>query len=146
MSNHVYFFWISHLLSLITWRILLSKKENQKYLIIMRLVNHDDNKVVGAVFLSRIMYEFDAKHSNTITNLRSRTDPDIFRHQRRHHEKLTGFLPKIIMWIGDISVNLQKKMSSWRIRFHDKVTFINILSYFVLGLIYVYGVISGFAH
>lgn len=52
----------------------------------MRLVNHDDIKVVGAVFLSRIMYEFDAKHSNTITNLRSPTDPDIFRHQRRHHE------------------------------------------------------------
>lgn len=112
----------------------------------MRLVNHDAIKVVGAVFLSRIMYEFDAKHSNTITNLRSRTDPDIFRHQRRHHEKLTGFLPKNnnVNW-GYICKST-KKMSSWRIRFHDKVTFINILSYFVLGLIYVYGVISGFAH
>lgn len=146
MSNHVYFFRISHLLSLITWRILLSKKENQKYLIRMRLVNHDDIKVVGAVFLSRIMYEFDAKHSNTISQS---TQSDRSRHistPTPAPRKLTGFLPKIIMWIGDISVNLQKKMSSWRIRFHDKVTFINILSYFVLGLIYVYGVISGFAH
>lgn len=50
MLNPVYFFWISHLISLITWRILLSRKKNQKYLIIMRLVNHVDIKVVGAVF------------------------------------------------------------------------------------------------
>lgn len=146
MSNHVYFFWISHLLSLITWRILLSKKENQKYLIIMRLVNHDDNKVVGAVFLSRIMYEFDAKHSNTISQS---TQSDRSRHistPTPAPRKLTGFLPKNnnVNW-GYICKST-KKMSSWRIRFHDKVTFINILSYFVLGLIYVYGVISGFAH
>lgn len=43
----------------------------------MRLVNHDDIKVVGAVFLSRIMYEFDAKHSNTISQS---TQSDRSRH------------------------------------------------------------------